>query len=313
MALFTVAGELLLTALLGVIACKAGLVDQHFGQGLSRLLNDVIIPCYVFQAACAQEDISSLLREDGMIILTAVIALAVLFVVGTIGYSILKGSRGRIIRFGTMFSNALIFGMPIAETYWGDTGLIFLTLFYIPIRIGYYCLPDVLLSPRPAGGGKDMLRRILRAALSPALLACFAGFAFAYAGVQLPAVCMNAVSSVAGSCKPLGMMLIGIIVADCQWKQVCSPGILLMAAYKLLVLPALALAVLALFRFGGIAGRIIVLYTALPSGPLLTTFCIKFDPEKQAHLDSAGLVMLSTMGAVVTVPCWLWVMDRFLP
>ncbi|SFP50106.1 Predicted permease [Oscillibacter sp. PC13] len=314
MALFLVAGELLLMSLLGFAACKTHVVGEDFGEALSRFLIDVIVPCYVFRAICLQENLPGMLREGGKTILAAVVTLGLLFLIGTAVFRLLKrSSRGRILRFGTMFSNALLFGIPLAEAYWGETGLLYLMLFYIPIRLGYYCLPDVLLSPQPPGGRRDMGRRLWHAAMAPSVLACFAGLACAYAGVRLPEVCMNAIGSVGGCCKPLGMMLIGIIVAGYEWNSICSPGSVLMALYKLLLLPTMALLLLRLLGVGGLIGRIIVLYTALPCGPLLTTFCIKYDPDHRAQLDSAGLVILSTVGAVVTVSWWLWVMERILP
>lgn len=314
MGLFSVAAELLLMCLVGFIARRSDLVGDDFGDSLSGLLIDVIIPCYVFHALSTDSTLSGTIGSGGELLATAVITMTALFIVGTVVYFLLgKTGRGRILRFGTMFTNTLVFGLPVAEACWGIQGFVSLMVFYIPIRIGYYCFSAALLCP---DGGKDLksLKTSLAKALfSPSVIACALGFVFSFSQIRLPSVLLNVLSGIGICCKPLGMMLVGIIIAGYDLKTVCSRSAILMALYKLLVLPALSLGAVCLLGVDGISGRLVVLFTALPSGPLLTTFCLRYIPDRDTQLESAGLVLLSTAGAVITVTGWIRIIDLLVP
>lgn len=309
--MFVLVCELLLLCLLGYASRRLHAVDGSFANSLSSLMIDIIIPCYVLKAMLATDDLMQLLRDGLNACMAALAVMLVLFVLGSLVKRMTGGGIGRIMRFGTMFSNALIFGMPIAEAYWGTEGLICLMAFYTPIRFGYYGLSELLLSP--GEGGKGHWKQALRILYSPAVLAFVIGPVLLAMNVQMPEVVVRILDGVGGCCKPLGMMLVGMIVGGYEIKKVVSKPILLMTAYKLLLIPALAFAVMWIAGQGSMLARMIVLYTALPSGPLVTTFCLRYDTDEKVHLNSAGLVMFSTLGAVVTVPMWLAIMERLLP
>lgn len=310
--MFVLVCELLMLCLLGYGSRKFHAVDGSFANSLSSLMIDIVIPCYVLKAMLDTDDLMQLLRDGLNACLAALAVMAVLFVLGSVVKHMTGGGIGRIMRFGTMFTNALIFGMPIAETYWGTPGLICLMAFYTPIRFGYYGLSELLLSPHE-GSEKGHWKYALHILYSPAVLAFVLGPILLALNVQLPEVIIRILDDVGACCKPLGMMLVGMIVGGYEVKKVITKPILLMTAYKLLLVPALALLVMFVVGAGSMLAKMIVLYTALPSGPLLTTFCLRYDTDERVHLNSAGLVMFSTLGAVFTVPMWLAIMDKILP
>jgi len=206
--LFVLVCELLLLCLLGYASRKFHAVDGSFASSLSSLMIDIVIPCYVLKAMLETDDLMQLLRDGLNACLAALAVMAVLFVLGSLVKRLTGGGIGRIMRFGTMFSNALIFGMPIAETYWGTPGLICLMAFYTPIRFGYYGLSELLLSPEETSG-KGHWKHALHILYSPAVLAFVIGPILLAMNVQLPEVVIRILDDVGACCKPLGMMLVG--------------------------------------------------------------------------------------------------------
>lgn len=302
--------KLLLMSLLGYISRRACIVEDDFCGGLSRLLVDVIIPCYVLKAVLSIEDLAGLVAQNGSALVSAVLLMAVLFLIGAIGRRLLGGNVGRIFQFGTMFSNALVFGMPIAEAYWGMPGLLYLMTFYIPVRLGYYGLAEGIISP-DQGSRKEQVRRGLKFFVSPAFLAYVTGALFLGFQIQVPQLFLDFISSVGACTTPLGMMLIGMIIGGYPIRQVVSWKNLLMSIYKLVALPALIGVMLAAIGIKGMPAVIMVLYTALPCGSLLTTFCIQYDPDSDSRVVSAGWVVFTTALAVLTVPLWLSLITHF--
>ena len=179
--MFVLVCELLLLCLLGYASRKFHAVDGSFASSLSSLMIDIVIPCYVLKAMLETDDLMQLLRDGLNACLVALAVMAVLFVLGSLVKRLTGGGIGRIMRFGTMFSNALIFGMPIAETYWGTPGLICLMAFYPPIRFGYYGLSELLLSPEETSG-KGHWKHALHILYSPAVLAFVIGGAICVLG-----------------------------------------------------------------------------------------------------------------------------------
>ena len=296
--------KLLLMSLLGYIARKTRIVEDAFSGSLSRLLIDVIIPCYVLSAVLSIDSLETMLEQNGSALVTALVLLAALFLVGLIGRKLFGGMLGRIFQFGTMFSNALVFGMPIAESYWGEAGLLYLMTFYIPVRLGYYGLSELIISPAPKNG-KTQMYRALKFFVSPTFLVYMGGLLLVGFHIQLPQIVLEFCGDMGSCCTPLGMLLIGTIIGGYRLKQVFSLQDLLLTLYKLLLLPAAALLILLITGVRGMPAMITILYTALPCGSLLTSFCIQYDSDPSARMVSAGWILLTTACAVITVPLWL--------
>lgn len=310
MAVLLLSLKLLMMSLLGYLSRRTRIVDEDFCTALSRLLVDVIIPCYVLKAVLSIEDLVGLIAENGSALVCAAALLAVLFLIGMAGRKLLGGNVGRIFQFGTMFSNALVFGMPIVEAYWGPPGLLYFMTFYLPVRLGYYGLAEGIISPGK-GSRREQLRRGLKFFLSPAFLAYGVGAVFLGLQIQAPELFLEFLSSVGACSTPLGMMLIGMTIGGCPMRQVFSRQSLWMSAYKLVALPALTGILLTAAGITGMPAVTAVLYTALPCGSLLTTFCIQYDPNSDSRTVSAGWVLLTTALAVVTVPLWLALIAQF--
>lgn len=302
--------KLLLMSLLGYLSRKAHVVEDSFSRSLSRLLIDVIIPCYVLKAMLSIDDLAELISQNGSALVSALLLLGLLFLVGRVGRKLFGGSVGRILHFGTMFSNALVFGMPIAEAYWGTPGLLYLMTFYIPIRLGYYGLSELIISPNQKGG-VEPLSRALKIFISPTFLAYTIGLLLLGFQIQLPEMLLDFFSLMGACCTPLGMMLIGMIIGGYRLKQVFTRQNILLALYKLIALPALVLALTLALGAGGRPVMMAVLYSALPCGSLLTTFCIQYDPDPSSRIISASWVLLTTACAVFTVPLWLALIGHF--
>ena len=302
--------KLLLMSLLGYVARKTHVVGGSFEEPLSRLLIDVVIPCYVLSAILSIDNLEEMLSQNGSALVAALALMACLFLLGLVGRKLLGGNVGRIFHFGTMFSNALVFGMPIAEAYWGMSGLLYLMTFYIPVRLGYYGLSELLISPAPENG-RAQFRRAMKFFVSPTFLMYMGGLLLLGFQIRLPGLLLDFCAEIGACCTPLGMLLIGIIIGGYRLRQVFSIQEVLLTLYKLVALPALAVIVLLLLGIDGMPAIMAVLYCALPCGTLLTSFCVQYDPDAASKKISAGWILLTTACAVFTVPLWLSLIEHF--
>ncbi len=300
--------RLLLMVMLGIASRKRNIVDEKFAKQLSALLIDVIIPCYIFSAISRSVNIHTLVAGNASAIPTALILMVVLFLIGTAGKKLLGGDLGRAFRYGTMFSNALLFGMPICESAWGREGLLYLMTFYIPVRFGYYGLSEVLLSP-DENMSESPVGQFIHVLRSPAVVAYILALLLLTFGIHLPETVSAFFNSVGNCCSPLGMMLIGMIIGGYDFRTVLDTKVLLLSLYKLFLLPLIILLLVYITPVRGFAARIPVLFAALPCGSLLTTFCIRYDPDNtEIRQVSSSWVLLTSAGVVFSAPFWLLIM-----
>ena len=308
MSVFSISLQLIVITMLGYTARKTNIVSSESVKSITRLSIDVFIPCYIFNAVSSIGSFRQLIDENGTAILLAFLYMAFTFIIGSIGHYVLKGSLGRLFRFGTMFSNTLIFGIPIAESYWGSKGMLFLMTMYIPIRFGYYGLAELLMSDNEHAGFH--WQNALKVLLSPAVICYIAALLLLACGVRLPEGITKTLSMVGNCCTPVGLMIVGMIVADFRVGEVFSKEILLLTGYKAVILPVLTIAFCLLLRLHGMPAKLCVLISTVPIGPLTATFSILYDKSPKAHAESAGWTLLSTMCSIVTIPFWLLIMER---
>ncbi len=308
MSVISISLKLILITLLGYAARKTGVVTSDSIRSITRLSIDVIIPCYIFNAVSSIGSLQQMIDENGKALLTAAVYMAFTFMIGSAGYAALKGSLGRLFRFGTMFSNTLIFGIPIAESYWGSRGMLYLMTMYIPIRFGYYGLAELLMSERGSAGFH--WQNAVKVLVSPAVLCYIAALVLLGFQISLPAPLKDTLAMAGACCTPIGLMIVGMIVADFSITEVFSKDILLLTGYKIFLLPLLTLLFCALTGIHGMPGRICVLVSAVPIGPLTATFSMLYEKDPKAHAESAGWTLLSTVCSIFSIPCWLMIMEK---
>ncbi|MBP0963287.1 MAG: hypothetical protein J6Q99_03230, partial [Oscillospiraceae bacterium] len=106
--MFVLVCELLLLCLLGYAARRFRVVEGSFANSLASLMIDIVIPCYVLKAMISSDDLAQLLKDGLNACLAALVVMLVLFILGSLVKRLTGGGVGRILRFGTMFSNALL-------------------------------------------------------------------------------------------------------------------------------------------------------------------------------------------------------------
>ena len=308
MSVFSISMQLILITMLGYIARRTGLVTSESVKSITRLSIDVFIPCYIFNAVSSIGSLRQMIDENSSAILLAFMYMAFTFIVGTAGYLFLKGSLGRLFRFGTMFSNTLIFGLPIAESYWGSRGMLFLMSMYIPIRFGYYGLAELMLGDNEHAGFH--WQKAFRVLISPAVLCYIAALILLGLEIRLPEFLSKALSTTGACATPVGLMIVGMIVADFKVREVFSREILMLTGYKVFILPVLTILFCMFAGLHGMAAKMCVLVSTLPIGPLTATFCIIYDKNPRVHVESAGWTLLSTVCSIFSIPCWLLILER---
>lgn len=308
MSVISLSLKLVILIVVGFAVKKLKVLPAGFEKGMTRLLLDVALPAIIIQTFIADD--AALSGKDVLILLA--VSVGVIAVSAVIGHFFClarhRSALGKVDRLSIIVTNFTFFGVPVVETLYGTTGLLYFTIFTIPIRLVYYMATPLLLVGK-AGGVKETLKNFF----SAPVVAIGIGAILYFANIKLPDAITGAVSSLASTATPLGLILCGATLTDVDFRQlVRRPVVLLTVAVRLLALPALTLALVLLLKIPTHAARCAVIYTALPCASMIPTYIIRYMPEETESQVSGGLlVLISTLICVVTIPLWASVLSRF--
>ena len=254
-------GTLFLLILAGVLAKKTGIVSETGRKTLSDLLIYIVLPCNILESF-----LSGGQMPEGFVrnCLLAVGISAGIQLLAVYGSKLLfrKYPRGEksVLSYGMICSNSGFIGLPIAHLMFGDLGVIYTSVFQIPLR---FTMWTAGLSLFTSVSRKDAFRKLAR---HPCIIAVFVGLALMAAPIQLPGVLSDALDSLSGCTVPLSMLVIGTILADAPIRSLFSRPVLWYSCLRLVLFPLLIWVLLRPLGLDPTLVNVCVLMTGMPAG-----------------------------------------------
>jgi hypothetical protein len=218
----------------------------------------------------------------------------------------------------TVFGNSVQVGIPMAAALFGEVGLglhIALVSLHAMVLLSVItALVELdLARARSAHEATASLWRTLRATLRntvihPVVLPVLAGLVWNATGLRLPGALDETLQLLGTAVAPLCLVLIGVTLAYTATATVAEAvrGAVGVAALKLLVLPALVLAVAhGGFGLHGMPLQVVVVLAAMPSGSNCLIFAQRY---RSQEAQATTAIVLSTLAFVLTAPLWLAVL-----
>lgn len=211
------------------------------------------------------------------------------------------------------FGNSVQIGIPLAAGVFGETGLgihlALVSVHALVLLLVVTTLVELDLARERAreGGGGAHLGQVLlgtlrNAVVHPVVLPVMAGMAWNATGVPLPPVVDEVLVVLGSAVVPLCLTLIGMSLAYLGFPRSLR-GALSLTALKLLVQPALVLAVAAgPFGLRGLPLQVVVVMAALPAGSNALMFAQRYRAQEA---ETTAVNVISTLAFVVTAPAWL--------
>lgn len=298
--------ELLIMIAIGYCIEKRRMVGPQFSKDLSAFVINLALPCLIFRSMQMEYSVDQL-KTCGYLVLLGLLYLVVSFAVAFLLHRAApKDHRGRILRFGMIFTNFTFVGIPVMETLYGNQGVFYFVIFLVPLRIALYSFAKPLLTPPDVTVEKQSLGQKLKGWFSPQLVAVIIGLTMYVTGWRFPEIIDQPMGWLAGVCSPLGMILCGVSLAKYPAKALLRPSCFVASALRCLLMPALLLGVSFLLGLKPALAQPMVICAALPIASTLVAFTIRYDKNTDAHFESAGAVLCSTILSAATIPLWAW-------
>lgn len=296
MAFWTVAQQVLVLFLLVAVGYAGGKA-KWFGQGAVRGCTELVLlfatPCVIIQSFQKPFD-ASMLAGLGAAVLIALGVHAATIVIARLVFWDKDEARRRVLRFGTVFSNAGYMSLPLQQALLGEEGV-----FYGAAYVAVFNLILWSYGVLEMSGDRKSLS-VKKLLLNPGLIGLACGLPIFLLSIQLPEVIAAPVRHLAALNTPLPMIIVGACLAETRLTAIWKDARCYLAAgLRLLVIPLAALAVLLLCGVRGTLLTACVIAASAPCAAATTMFATRY--HQDTHL-SVNLVSMTTLLSVVTMP-----------
>jgi predicted permease len=191
-------------------------------------------------------------------------------------------------------------GLAMAERLGGAEAL---ALFSILISVSIPCLNVAAVYPMAQHGRQNLWREL---ASNPLIIATLGGLAWRLLDLPLPGLLQTSLGRLGQAALPLGLLCVGAALRWPRSDQGLSSGdrwlALCFTSIKLFLMPAIAFVSCDLLGLSGIAGLLVVMFTALPTSPASYVLAARMGGD---GVYVAQLITLSLVVSTLTLPWWI--------
>ena len=279
----------------GFLFRRLGIISKEGQKNVTDLVIYLVLPCNIFKSFLANEAGSQIFSFLSILLISFGIEIfSVIF--SKIVYRHESTGRRKCLQYATICSNAGFLGTPFAEGLFGSQGLLLATIYLIPVRIFMWSEGLAIFT-----GNKNIKKTIIKVVTHPCIIACFSGILFMLMGWKLPAGLMGAVT-LFGQCNTaLSMMVIGMILAQIDLRELLDGKVLRFSLFRLIIIPAVVLIVCRFLPINNTVLSLCVLLAAMPAGATTSILAEKYQVESPF---ATKLVVLSTLLSLPSIALW---------
>ncbi|PSJ63879.1 AEC family transporter [Pseudaminobacter soli (ex Li et al. 2025)] len=292
---------------LGYFSGLSGYLKADVGDALSRFTVGVALPVLLFRTMVTAD-----FKGAAPWTLWTTYFVAVI-VAWTAGHLVTTRIFGRDSQAGvvggvaTAFSNLLLLGIPFMLGVFGQEGVDILSLIisvHLPTMLAGSIIMFEVFGGRKNGHvhplrlAHDFLRRLYTNSLIVGILA---GLAWRFIGLPVPGLLGRLVDALAGIAGPLALFAMGLGLRKFGIQGNVKPAIAL-SALKLMLMPAVALAMAWLLGLPPLPAKVAIAAAALPSGVNSYLIAVQFGTGQAL---ASNQMTIATACAVVTTAFWL--------
>lgn len=276
----------------GYILTKLNILSGDARKPLSNLLINFILPCNI---------ITSFMMEFNQKIMLDCLSIFIVslclqtFVVLTSKhfYPNANSHKLPVLRYGTIVSNAGFMGSPIAQGLYGDQGLLYSSIYLIPLRAVMWSFGVTCFTGTK---GKGVLKKILT---HPCIIAVFLGMILMVSQIHLPKGIEQTIRYAGNANTALSMIVIGNILAEVKASEIFDKTAWWFCIVRLIIIPLLVLLGCELAGVDELVKQLSVVLASMPGAATTAILAAKYDSD--THF-AAKIVFLSTLLSMISVP-----------
>lgn len=292
----------LILLLVGYIFNRKKLTPTATETVLPKLVTQLFLPALTLNTFLTRCTVENLQLYDPFVLYGGIVAVAMV----ALSYPISRlmspkdSYQAGVVRYCVSFPNTGAVAVPLVIAMFGTLGNFQLSLFLLVNSILTYSWGIAQLVP-PEGQRKTFWQKI-RGLLNPVFICMIIGGVLGVTGVaaKLPTFLYDGLDRV-GTCYTVSaLFLTGYIIADYKPKEIFGDKrVYIMTALRLIILPAIVLAVMKLLHVSDLLMKIACLYVVCPCGMNTVVYPAAYRRDSRF---GASLVLTSSALSVITVP-----------
>lgn len=265
---------------------------------LSRPIAYYSFLCVLFSKKVLQFNIS-VMRSCGMLLAVGIVLQLTCVVLNKFLFNRYPEQQKKVLQYCTIVSNGGFLGNPVAEGVYGNIGLLYASIFLIPMRVVMWSAGTSYFLT----GTSDKKKVIKNVLTHPCLVAVYVGLFLMLTQVQLPTALEAAIRSI-GSCNSaITMFIIGTILADVNIFTIINVTTLKFSIFRLFLLPFAAFAIGRIVGLDNTATGVAAIMTGMPAGATAAIFASRYDSDVAF---ATKCVVSTTILSIVTIPLWCY-------
>jgi predicted permease len=268
-------------------------------DALTRFTFSVAIPAFLFRLMM---DFRSLPPVDARLLIAYFGGSFVMFAISRVVAArmfAMDGVSQTIFAMGTIFSNNVLLGIPLAKIILGDASLPAVSLVVVFNSLTLWTLVTVSVE---WARNKDVSLRSFAAtargiALNPVVGSVLLGIGFSFTGLAMPKVATDTLALMSTAAVPMSLIVLGMGLAEYGIGEGVAPSIVL-SLLKLVAAPLLVYASARALALPAIETQAVVMLASLPVGANVYIMARQFG-ALQAPV-ATSLVVTTALAAVTT-------------
>lgn len=286
---------------IGFLVRKREIVGTEGRMNMIDLCLYITLPFNVLNSFLGEWD-SNMLISCSLILLlsTGYNVISILFSI--ILYRRNDSKKQKTLKYGTIVSNGGFLGNPIVEGIYGSGGLIYASLFMLPVRIVMWSYGvSVFLRGEENTSNKKKESLLKKVVTHPCIMAIYIGAAIMMSGIQLPTFMENTIVSLSRCNTPLSMMLVGMLLAEINPKGLIDKTMVFYTSIRLLIIPAVIFIITAFLPIDPMLRGITVIIAGMPAPITTALLSAKYGGDEKY---AAGMIFITTILSLFTLPIW---------
>ncbi len=297
---------LLLMMILGYLARRQNLLDEHVNASLSKVVLNVTLPAQII-TSFAMEGAELTNGEVGAafglscLIYLFYTALAVIYV----RLMRLPRQDWGTYQYMIIFGNIGFMGFPVITAIFGARALVYAVIMNIVFNLLVFSYGIKLITDGSETAGSFSWRKLINMPLISSALTLVLFFLH----IKLPTVVNTALFTMGDATTPMAMLILGCTIAEMPLRELFDEWrVYIFTAVKLLAMPLLVFLLLQLlpgFEANSLLGKVLVVLSSVPVATNATMLSIEYGGNNK--LVAQG-IFFSTIFSVLTIPLLVFIL-----
>lgn len=284
----------------GYVLAKRKIVDSSQSQILSKLLVYLFLPCNIFKTFSLNFTVVYIAGNFELLTTSIVVIFILAITMHFAAKFFSKDTYERhIFEYSLIIPNYGYMGYALAESILGESGLMNLMMFALPVSFYTYTLGFAMLTKRSLS---------LKKLLNPVVISMLVGMLVGIIQIPLPETIYSVLNKASDCMAPVSMLLAGIVISEFNLKKlVYFKSTYIVVILRLVAIPITLGYLLSLVCSTKVVETCVLLY-AMPCG--LNTIVFPKLVEENCEIG-ASLAFVSNIFACITVAFVFELVRRF--